>query len=58
MELKEYQQTVLDMLDLYLDELRTQLAKADKIQKANRQMQSRLHLATADVASKKWFASQ
>jgi len=35
MELKEYQQTVLDTLDLYLDELRTQLTKADKVRKAN-----------------------
>jgi len=35
MELKEYQQTVLDTLDLYLDELRTQLTRADKVRKAN-----------------------
>jgi type III restriction enzyme len=35
MELKDFQQTVLDTLDLYLDELRTQLTKADKIRKAN-----------------------
>jgi type III restriction enzyme len=37
MELKEFQQTVLDTLDLYLDELRTQLMKADKIQEANKE---------------------
>jgi type III restriction enzyme len=35
MELKEFQQTVLDTLDLYLDELRTQLTKAEKIRKLN-----------------------
>lgn len=35
MELKEYQQTVLDRVDLYLDELRTQLTKAEKVRKAN-----------------------
>src|SRR5205807_438618 len=35
MELKEYQQTVLDTLDLYLDDLRTQLTKAEKIRKHN-----------------------
>jgi type III restriction enzyme len=34
-ELKEFQQTVLDTLDLYLDELRTQLTKAEKIRKRN-----------------------
>ena len=37
MELKEFQQTVLATLDLYLDELRTQLAKADKIREANKE---------------------
>lgn len=35
MELKEYQQSVLDRLDAYLDELRTQLSKAEKVRKAN-----------------------
>jgi type III restriction enzyme len=35
MDLKQYQQTVLDTLDLYLDELRTQLTKAEKVRKAN-----------------------
>jgi len=35
MELKEFQQTVLDTLDLYLDELRAQLTKAEKVRKAN-----------------------
>jgi type III restriction enzyme len=35
MELKEFQQTVLDTLDLYLDELRTQFNKAEKVRKAN-----------------------
>jgi type III restriction enzyme len=35
MELKEYQQTVLDTLDLYLDELRIHLAKTDKILRVN-----------------------
>ena len=35
MELKDYQQTVLDTLDLYLDDLRTQLTKAEKIRKKN-----------------------
>jgi len=35
MELKEYQQSVLDSVDLYLDELRAQLSKAEKIRKAN-----------------------
>jgi len=35
MELKEYQQTVLDTLDAYLDELRTQFAKTEKVRKAN-----------------------
>ena len=35
MELKQYQQTVLDTLDPCLDELRVQLAKAEKIRKAN-----------------------
>jgi type III restriction enzyme len=36
MELKEYQQTVLDTLDSYLDELLTQQAKAEKIRQANK----------------------
>lgn len=36
MELKCYQQSVLDTLDFYLDELRTQLSKADKVRKANK----------------------
>ena len=35
MELKPFQQSVLDIFDKYLDELRAQLAKADKISKAN-----------------------
>jgi len=35
MELKEYQQSVLDTFDAYLNELRTQLAKAEKVRKAN-----------------------
>jgi type III restriction enzyme len=35
MELKDFQQSVLDTLDAYLDELRTQQAKAEKIRKAN-----------------------
>ena len=35
MELKEYQQSVLDTVDAYLDELRTQLSKAEKVRKAN-----------------------
>jgi type III restriction enzyme len=35
MELKDYQQTVLDTLDAYLDELLTQQAKAEKVRKAN-----------------------
>lgn len=35
MQLKDFQQSVLDTLDLYLDELRTQLTKAEKIRKAN-----------------------
>jgi type III restriction enzyme len=35
MELKEYQQTVLDTLDAYLDELLAQQAKAEKIRNAN-----------------------
>src|SRR5271169_1475516 len=33
MELKQYQQTVLETLDVYLDELRTQLSKAAKVRK-------------------------
>jgi type III restriction enzyme len=35
MELKEFQQKVLETLDAYLDELRTQEAKSEKIRKAN-----------------------
>ena len=35
MELKDFQQSVLDTLDAYLDQLRTQLSKAEKIRKAN-----------------------
>jgi type III restriction enzyme len=35
MELKEFQQKALDTLDAYLDELRTQEARAEKIRKAN-----------------------
>ncbi len=35
MELKEYQQNVLDTLGAYLDELLTKQAKAEKIRKAN-----------------------
>jgi hypothetical protein len=35
MELKEYQQNVLDTLGAYLDELLTQQAKAEKIRQAN-----------------------
>jgi type III restriction enzyme len=35
MELKEYQQTVLDTLTLYLDALRTQQIRANKIKQAN-----------------------
>ncbi len=35
MELKDFQQSVLDTLDTYLDELRAQLSKAEKIRKAN-----------------------
>jgi type III restriction enzyme len=35
MELKDFQQSVLDKLDAYLNELRAQQAKADKIRKAN-----------------------
>lgn len=35
MELKDYQQSVLDMLDLYLDELRVNVEKAEKIRKSN-----------------------
>ena len=35
MELKEFQQSVLDTVDAYLDELRTQLSKAEKVRKAN-----------------------
>lgn len=35
MELKKFQQTVLDTLDLYLNELGTQLAKTEKILKLN-----------------------
>jgi len=35
MELKDYQQSVLDTLDAYLDELRTQLSKAEKVGRAN-----------------------
>ncbi|MGA7218840.1 MAG: DEAD/DEAH box helicase family protein [Candidatus Sulfotelmatobacter sp.] len=35
MELKNFQQNVLDTLDLYLDELRTQLSKTEKIRLAN-----------------------
>lgn len=35
MELKEYQQSVLDIVDAYLDELQKQLSKAEKVRKAN-----------------------
>jgi len=35
MELKDYQQSVLDTFDAYLGELRTQLAKSEKVRKAN-----------------------
>lgn len=35
MELKAYQQKVLDTLDAYLDELREQLSKTEKVRKAN-----------------------
>jgi type III restriction enzyme len=35
MELKDFQEKVLDTLDAYLDELRTQEVKAEKIRKAN-----------------------
>jgi type III restriction enzyme len=35
MELKDFQQSVLDTLNAYLDELRAQQTKADKIRKAN-----------------------
>lgn len=37
MELKEYQQTVLDTLALYLDTLKTQHTRANKIKQANAQ---------------------
>jgi type III restriction enzyme len=35
MELKDYQQSVLDTLDIYLDQLRVHLARAEKVRKAN-----------------------
>ena len=35
MELKDYQQTVLKTLDEYLDKLKIQQTKAQKIQQAN-----------------------
>ncbi|MDD5322242.1 MAG: DEAD/DEAH box helicase family protein [Methylococcales bacterium] len=37
MELKDYQQTVLDTLTLYLDALKTQQTRANKIKQANAQ---------------------
>ena len=37
MELKDYQQTVLDTLTLYLDTLKTQQTRANKIKQANAQ---------------------
>jgi len=54
-EFKDYQQTVLDTLDAYLDELRSQLANAEQVEQV-RKANPKLHIPAPDFCGETWDA--
>lgn len=55
MEFKDYQQTVLDTLDAYLDELKIQLINAEGVEKI-RKANPKLAIAAPDFCGESWEA--